>query len=222
MIEQSETVIIVAGGKGERMKNSVPKQFIEIKNKPILMHTIGTFLNYNSKIRIIVVLPKNQIEHWNVLCKKYAFTSNHIVVSGGETRFQSVKNGLMHAGNEGWIAVHDGVRPLVSNKTIRNCFIEAKLSGAAIPVTDVEESIRQINENGNCSIDRSNYKLVQTPQVFKAGVLHKAYQQTYIDLFTDDASVVEYDGVKISLVNGNRENIKITTPFDLKMAEYLL
>jgi len=220
--DKTETVIIVAGGKGERMQTCVPKQFIELKNKPVLMHTIGVFLNYNSKINIIVVLPETQMENWRELCKKHAFSIQHIVVNGGNTRFESVKNGLRYAGNDGLIAVHDGVRPLVSHHTIKACFDEAERSGTAIPVVDVVESIRLIDDDGSCSVDRSKFKLVQTPQVFKAQILQKAYQQTYTSLFTDDAAVVENYGVKINLVQGNRENIKITTPFDLKIAEHLL
>ena len=222
MTDKSETVIIVAGGKGERMQTSVPKQFIEINNKPVLMHTIGVFLDYNSKISVIVVLPETQIENWHALCKKHAFTVPHRVVNGGETRFHSVKNGLKHAGPDGLIAVHDGVRPLVSIRTIDACFREAEINGASIPVIDSVESIRQINEYGSISVDRSKYKLVQTPQIFKAEILHKAYLQEFTPLFTDDASVVENIGVKIHLVEGNRENIKITSPFDLKIAEALL
>ncbi|MEA4935721.1 MAG: 2-C-methyl-D-erythritol 4-phosphate cytidylyltransferase [Paludibacter sp.] len=222
MTDKSETVIIVAGGKGERMQSSVPKQFIEIKNKPVLMHTIRVFLEYNRKMNIIVVLPENQMDNWRELCKKHAFTATHLLVCGGDTRFQSVKNGLKYAGYDGLIAVHDGVRPLVSIKTIDACFNEADINGTAIPVIDAVESVRQINENGSISVDRSKFKLVQTPQVFKAEILQKAYTQDYTSAFTDDASVVEHDGAKINLVEGNRENIKITSPFDLRIAEVLL
>jgi len=220
--DKTETVIIVAGGKGERMQTSVPKQFIELKNIPVLMHTISVFLSYNSKINIIVVLPQTQMENWRELCKKHAFTIQHLVVKGGDTRFESVKNGLRYVGNKGLIAVHDGVRPLVSHHTIKTCFEEAERCGTAIPVVDAVESIRQIDDDGSCSVDRSKFKLVQTPQVFKAEILQKAYEQVFIPLFTDDAAVVENYGIKINLVKGNRENIKITTPFDLKIAEALL
>lgn len=222
MTDKQETVIIVAGGKGERMQTSVPKQFIEINNQPVLMHTIGVFLDYNSKINVIVVLPETQIENWHALCKKHAFTFPHKVVTGGATRFHSVKNGLKYVGNSGLIAVHDGVRPLVSIRTIDACFREAEINGASIPVIDPVESIRQINENGSNSVDRSKYKLVQTPQIFKAEILQKAYLQEFTSFFTDDASVVENIGITIHLVEGNRENIKITSPFDLKIAEALL
>ncbi|MDO9634949.1 MAG: 2-C-methyl-D-erythritol 4-phosphate cytidylyltransferase [Paludibacter sp.] len=222
MSDKHETVIIVAGGKGERMQTEIPKQFIEINSKPILMHTIGVFVKYNNKIDVIVVLPETQFENWRGLCKKHAFKIKHRVVRGGLTRFDSVKNGLNHAGNAGLIAVHDGVRPLVSIRTIQLCFDEAKNKGAAIPVIEAVESLRQIDENKSFSVDRTKFKMVQTPQVFDAKILKKAYTQEYSPLFTDDAAVVESSGIKINLVEGNCENIKITTPFDLKMAEMLL
>ena len=222
MSDKHETVIIVAGGKGERMQTEIPKQFIEINSKPILMHTIGVFVKYNNKIDVIVVLPETQFENWRELCKKHAFEIKHRVVCGGLTRFDSVKNGLNHVGNAGLIAVHDGVRPLVNIKTIQLCFDEAKRSGAAIPVIEAVESLRQIDENKSFSVDRTKFKMVQTPQVFDAKILKHAYTQAYVPLFTDDAGVVESSGIKINLVEGNRENIKITTPFDLKMAEMLL
>jgi len=218
----TETVIIVAGGKGERMQTDIPKQFIELKSRPVLMHTIDVFIQYNHQIDVIVVLPETQIEYWRKLCKKYAFETYHQVTSGGSVRFESVKNGLIMAKNYGLIAVHDGVRPLVSVTTIAACFREAKQSGAAIPVIEPVESIRQLEGNENLAVDRNKFRLVQTPQVFDARILKKAYQQDFSPLFTDDASVVEASGVKISLVEGNRENIKITTPFDLKLAETML
>jgi len=217
-----ETVIIVAGGKGERMKSDVPKQFIELKSKPILMHTINVFYNYNKQMDIIVVLPEIQIEQWHSLCKRHAFAINHQVVAGGIERFDSVKNGLKLADNKGIIAVHDGVRPLVSTQTISDCFKEAAISGAAIPVIDINESIRYVDEYENKAVDRSKFKIVQTPQVFKADILKESYKQQYSPAFTDDASVVEAFGVKIKTVQGNRENIKITTPIDLKLAELTL
>lgn len=222
MSDIHETVIIVAGGKGERMQTEIPKQFIEINSKPILMHTIGVFVKYNNKIDVIVVLPETQFDNWRELCKKHAFEIKHRVVRGGLTRFDSVKNGLAHAENEGLIAVHDGVRPLVSIRTIQLCFDEAKCSGTAIPVVEAVESLRQIDENKSFSVDRTKFKMVQTPQVFDAKILKDAYTQEYSPLFTDDASVVESSGIKINLVEGNCENIKITTPFDLKMVEMLL
>lgn len=218
-----QSVIIVAGGKGERMQLDIPKQFIEIHSKPILMHTISRFFSFNPEMHIIVVLPENQLNNWTELCKKHAFDIRHEIVAGGSSRFESVKNGLKLAPQEGFIAVHDGVRPLVSPETIDRCFAMAELSGAAIPVSDAIESIRQILPDGSSiAVNRSSYKMVQTPQVFNAKVIQLAYRQEFSNQFTDDASVVEASGYKISLVEGNRENIKITTPFDLIMAEKLL
>lgn len=217
-----ETVIIVAGGKGERMQTDIPKQFIELKSRPVLMHTMDVFVKYNNQINVIVVLPETQIENWNRLCKKHAFQTNHQVVKGGIVRFESVKNGLKISSDLGLIAVHDGVRPLVSQTTIAACFREARKSGAAIPVVMPVESIRQVEGDESVAVDRNRFRLVQTPQVFDANILKKAYDQEYNPLFTDDASVVEAFGVKISLVEGNRENIKITTPFDIKLAEKMI
>ena len=217
-----KTAIIVAGGKGERMNAEIPKQFLEIHGKPILMHTLEVFRRYDASMELILVLPSVQIEFWKELCKKHAFDIPHQIVSGGQTRFQSVKNGLKATRSNLLIAVHDGVRPLVSIDTIERCFDEAEKSGAAIPVIDLVESIRQISENESSSVDRSAYKQVQTPQVFESELLKKAYEQEFTPLFTDDASVVEALGTKIQLVEGNRENIKITTEFDLKIAESLI
>jgi 2-C-methyl-D-erythritol 4-phosphate cytidylyltransferase len=218
-----QTVIIVAGGKGERMNSATPKQFLEIKSKPVLMHTMTNFYTWNKLIRLIVVLPETQLLNWELLCKKHAFNIPHQIVKGGVTRFESVKNGLSASDNEGIIAVHDGVRPLVSHQTISRCFTEAEKTGAVIPVMDAVESIRQILPDGSSlAVNRNEFKLVQTPQVFSAEILHRAYQQEYSSFFTDDASVVEAIGVKISLVEGNRENIKITSPEDLILAKTLL
>jgi len=217
-----KTAIIVAGGKGERMGTTIPKQFIEIKGKPILMYTIEAFLRYEVSLQIIVVLPAIQMEYWSTLCEKHKFNFTHKVVAGGETRFQSVKNGLSAIEHSGLVAVHDGVRPLVSIATIARSFDTSETLGNAIPVIDLVDSIRQITPTGNSSVDRTAYKLIQTPQVFDVETLKKAYKQPYSQLFTDDASVVESLGIKINLVEGNKENIKITTAFDLKLAEILL
>jgi 2-C-methyl-D-erythritol 4-phosphate cytidylyltransferase len=214
--------IIVAGGKGERMGTDIPKQFIVIHGKPILMHTIDAFLSYDASLQIIIVLPQIQMDYWNELCKSYGFDIAHHIVAGGETRFQSVINGLKAVKGAGLVAVHDGVRPLVSAATIARCYTEAEKSGNAIPVVDLVDSIRQITPNGSVSVDRTVYKLVQTPQVFEIELLNKAYEQPYSNFFTDDASVVENLGYEINLVEGNRENIKITTAFDLRLTEILL
>ncbi len=217
-------IIIVAGGKGLRMGGDIPKQFLPIEGKPVLMRTIDSFVNYDKAINVIVVLPVDHQSYWAELCKKYQFSTPHTIANGGETRFHSVKNGLALVPNNGncVVGVHDGVRPFASNATISVAYDTANEKGTAIPVIDCVDSIRQITENGNKAEDRSLYKLVQTPQVFKADLLHKAYEQDFTNLFTDDASVVEAAGHPVELTPGNRENIKITTPFDLIIAEALV
>ncbi|MDR3653998.1 MAG: 2-C-methyl-D-erythritol 4-phosphate cytidylyltransferase [Paludibacter sp.] len=218
---KAKIAIIVAGGKGERMNADIPKQFLEIDGKPVLMYSLEVFHRYNADIQIILVLPEVQIEFWNELCKKHNFVLPHQIVAGGTTRFQSVKNGLKAVTIPSLVAIHDGVRPLVSVETIARCFDEAERHNAAIPVVDLVDSIRQITENGSQSVDRNAFKLVQTPQVFDSEILKRAYEQDFLALFTDDASVVEAIGETIHLVEGNRENIKITTEFDLRIAETL-
>lgn len=214
--------IIVAGGKGERMGKETPKQFLELAGKPILMHTIEKFRTTFPEIEIILALPENQISFWEELCVLYEFPfSPKRVVKGGKTRFHSVKNALALVVEKSIVAVHDGVRPLVSKETIINCFEEAEKKGNAIPVVDVIDSLRFVSkqEGTNQSVTRSCYKVVQTPQCFNSDVLLRAYQQEFDDSFTDDASVVEKLGEKIYLVPGNNENIKITSPIDLSLAE---
>lgn len=220
-MKKIRVALIVAGGKGERMNALIPKQFLELNGKPILMHTIEAFYNFDHKIRIILVLPENQIEFWNSLCKKHAFNINHQIVKGGVTRFYSVQNGLRIAPVPSSIAVHDGVRPLVGIETIERCFDAVQNYDAVIPVITSIDSIRQITSDGNVAVDRQLFRLVQTPQVFDGEILKKAYEQEFSQFFTDDASVVEAYGVKIHLVNGNIENIKITTEMDLKIAGLL-
>ncbi|HEY5507321.1 MAG TPA: 2-C-methyl-D-erythritol 4-phosphate cytidylyltransferase [Paludibacter sp.] len=218
----NKTAIIVAGGKGERMNADVPKQFLEIQGKPILMHTLEAFINFDASLQLILVLPAAQVDFWQTLCEAHDFNIPHQIVAGGQTRFQSVKNGLDAVKVPAIVAIHDGVRPLVSKDTISRCFDAAAKFGAAIPTMDSIESIRFVDANGSKSVDRTAYKMVQTPQVFDAELLKKAYEQEFSALFTDDASVVEAMGVTVQLVEGNRENIKITTEFDLIVAERLL
>lgn len=209
-------VIIVAGGKGLRMGTDIPKQFLLLDGKPILMHTISRFHDYDPSIYIIVVLPTDQQTYWQDLCCKYHFSTPHVIASGGVERFHSVLNGLslVPAGTE-LIAVHDGVRPYVSVEVIRNCFEAADKHGAAIPVIDIVETLRHVTSGGSHTVPRNEYKLVQTPQAFRASILHEAYRQPFSPGFTDDASVVESAGHIVTLVPGNRENIKITTKSDL-------
>lgn len=216
------SVIIVAGGSGSRFKSEIPKQFIELNGKPILMHSITAFYKYQENIEIIVVLPEHQVDYWHSLCKKHNFKIKHKVENGGKTRFESVKNGLDTVKNsQNLIAIHDGVRPLVSENTIERCFREAEISGNAIPAILSVDSVRQVSIETNFPIDRSKLRLIQTPQVFKIDILKKAYRQKYKNSFTDDASVVEAMCEKINLVEGNRENIKITNKIDLVIAKAL-
>ncbi len=219
----SSSVIIVAGGSGSRMGGDLPKQFLELKGKPVLMHTIERFYGYNNNLHIVLVLPQAYIDYWNSLIKKCNFTIKHSVTTGGATRFNSVKNGLsIISGDADFVAVHDGARPLVSDKTIDNCFTMAKENGAAIPVIDVDDSLRMVTDNGSEHVERSSYKRVQTPQVFRADIIVKAYDLGYDPVFTDDASVVEAAGHKIWLADGNIENIKITHKTDMVIAEAII
>jgi 2-C-methyl-D-erythritol 4-phosphate cytidylyltransferase len=214
--------LIVAGGSGKRMKSLVPKQFMPIKGLPVLMHTINKFHRYDAGIRIILVLPEDQMTTWKDLCGKNKFSVKHEVVKGGDTRFHSVQKNLGEIPEECLVAVHDGVRPLVSMETIHRCFISAAEKGNAVPCVEIPETLRILDENGNKPADRSKYRLIQTPQVFFGGVLKEAYQQEYRNSFTDDATVVESRGHTIHLVEGNPENIKITLKHDLAFAESLL
>lgn len=215
-------LIIVAGGKGLRMGGEIPKQFLPINGKPILMLTIEKFYSFDAEMKIILVLPKDQHSYWKSLCESYNFQLPHIVAQGGETRFHSVKNGLFFASNDGFVAIHDGVRPFVSHEVIERCFAEAVSCQAVVPVVDVVDSVRFVDGEKNVTVDRNAYKLVQTPQVFSTILLKNAYNQEFSSLFTDDASVVESYGSSVKLVQGNRENIKITTPFDIQIANALI
>ena len=214
-------IIIVAGGKGLRMGGDIPKQFLPVCGKPVLMRTLEAFHAYDSAIHIILVLPVSQQAYWEELCAEYHFALPHDVADGGETRFHSVMNGLAKIEGEGLVGVHDGVRPFVSQEVIARCYEEAAEKKAVIPVIGVVETVRQLVDGESVTVPRDQYKLVQTPQVFDLALLRKAYHQEYTDMFTDDASVVEALGEKVHLVEGNRENIKLTTPFDLKLAELL-
>lgn len=211
--------IIVAGGSGQRMKSAIPKQFIELNGKPILMHTLEKFYCAKSSIDLIVVLPKSHQTTWNTLCYKHQFTIPHRVCEGGISRFQSVQNGLTLCTEESIIAVHDGVRPLVTPDFILNIYRETESKKALIPVCPVIESIRKVNGNDSVALDRNQYYSVQTPQCFTSTLLHKAYKQDEQNTFTDDASVVEALGEKVALFNGEVDNIKITSSKDLLMAE---
>ena len=224
-------VIIVAGGKGLRMGSDIPKQFLPIGGKPVLMRTIERFREYSPTLQIILVLPKAQQDYWRELCQQHNFPlpqqggarggSSYLLADGGETRFHSVQHGLALIPDDaqGVVGVHDGVRPFPSIEVIRNCYETARTAKAVIPVIPVVETLRHITEGTK---PRGDYRLVQTPQTFDIQLLKAANRQPYNDNFTDDASVVEAFGFDITLVEGNRENIKITTPYDLKLAEILI
>jgi len=209
-------VIIVAGGKGTRMKADIPKQFMLLSGKPVLMRTVEAFVGFDPDIRIILVLPEDQFSYWDDLCTEHSFSLKHLKVAGGLTRFDSVKNGLAIASDQGLIGVHDGVRPFIHPDTIRRIYQEAKNSGNAIPAIPPAESVRIETKASNHIVDRSTVRLIQTPQVFQAKDLKKAYNQQYQNTFTDDASVLEAAGYKINLVEGQTGNLKITTKEDLK------
>lgn len=220
--------IIVAGGKGLRMGGDIPKQFIPVNGMPVLMHTIRRFREFDPQMHIVLVLPKDHQDYWRQLCNEYRFTDRHDITDGGSTRFHSSQNGIMalaEAPDSDIVAIHDGVRPLVSVETIGRCFTAAAESGAAIPVLPVIDTLRYVghaDENGvnteqGHNVLRSDYRVVQTPQTFRLALLRRAFTQPFSERFTDDASVVEALGEKVTMVDGNRENIKITTPYDLKV-----
>lgn len=216
------SVIIVAGGKGLRMGSDLPKQFIPVAGKPVLMRTVEAFHSYDSNIDIILVLPYSHHVYWKELCANYHFGIPHTIAMGGETRFHSVKNGLGLV-NGGIVAVQDGVRPFASKEMIERCFDAAERYKAVIPVIDSTDSLREMTDGTRSRIiDRSKIRLVQTPQVFHTEILKKAYETEFKDTFTDDASVVEAMGINVHLVKGEVTNIKITTPLDLKIGELIV
>jgi len=217
-----EYTLIVAGGKGTRIKSKLPKQFLELNGLPILMHTINAFLRYNREMTIILVLPEDDFALWNELCVKHNFTTKLILTKGGESRFQSVKNGLAKIEGEGVVAIHDGVRPLVSEDIIGASFHLAAVHESAVAAVRLKESIRMTDQDNTKAMDRSRFRLIQTPQTFKVSLIKQAYQQKEDASLTDDASVAERAGHIISLFEGSYENIKITTQEDLIVAKALL
>lgn len=216
----TDYIIIVAGGKGLRMGSDIPKQFLPIGGKPVLMRTIERFHHFSEALQIILVLPKAQQTYWHELCEQYQFDVPYMLADGGETRFHSVQHGLALIPDDaqGVVGVHDGVRPFPAIDVIRRCYDTARTAKAVIPVTPVVETLRHITEGTK---PRGDYRLVQTPQTFDIQLLKAANRQPFSEAFTDDASVVESYGHAITMVEGNRENIKITTPFDLAIAETL-
>lgn len=223
-MDSRRSVVVVAGGKGLRMGGEIPKQFIPVGGRPVLIRTLENFYAWDSSAQLILVLPESQIDYWNALCEEYSLKVPHEIAKGGATRFESVCNGLkMVSANTKSVAVHDGVRPFVSHDVISRCFDAIDTVEAVVPVVAPVESLRRVVGNGESrSENRDDYRLVQTPQVFRIETLFRAYEQPFNPSFTDDASVVESIGCKITIVEGNRENIKLTTPFDLMIAESLL
>ncbi len=218
-----DAVVVVAGGSGRRMKSKIPKQFLPIGNLPVLMRTLTVFYEFCAQTQIILVLPKAQIDYWQNLCREYNFSIQHTIVEGGQERFFSVKNGIEKINAQsGIVAIHDGVRPLVDLATIRRGVQAAQKHKATIPVIVENNSVRVVENGENCYFDRNKIRIVQTPQVFDIELIKKAYRLPYSSAFTDDASVVEKLGEKIFLFEGNMENIKITTNFDLNFANFLL
>jgi 2-C-methyl-D-erythritol 4-phosphate cytidylyltransferase len=230
------STIIVAGGSGKRMGAALPKQFLLLKGKPLLMWTIEAFHRFDAAMHLIVVLPQDHHATWLDLCTKHGFTIAHTLVSGGAERFHSTLEGLKAVAHEGLVAVHDGVRPLVSAELIARCFAAADEHGAAIPVVAISSSMRQVSEidapssrlspstplRESRAVDRSRLRAVQTPQCFKAPLLRRAFELPYNPAFTDEATLVERLGVEVQLVEGEERNIKVTTPFDLLVAEVVL
>ena len=210
----TDYIIIVAGGKGLRMGTDIPKQFLPIGGKPVLMRTLERFREYSADLQIILVLPKAQQDYWQELCQEYDFKVEYQMTDGGETRFHSVQHGLALIPDdaEGVVGVHDGVRPFPSIDVIRNCYETARKKKAVIPVIPIVETVRHLQDETSVTVPRGDYRLVQTPQTFDIQLLKAANRQPYNNGFTDDASVVEAFGFDITLVEGNRENIKITTP----------
>jgi 2-C-methyl-D-erythritol 4-phosphate cytidylyltransferase len=220
-MNSSNSVIITAAGHGKRMGSQIPKQFLPICGRPILMHTITRFYDFDAFIEIILTLPVDWVDYWDELCVEYGFNIPHRVVTGGVKRFESVKNAINHATGD-LIAIHDGVRPLVTVDTIKRCFESAQILKAAIPAVRPNTVLRIKTEDGSEKVSREEIVSTQTPQVFQRGILIRAYKQEYAQIFSDDASVVENLGISIHVVEGNDENIQITTKKDIKYAEDVL
>ena len=221
-MNNNEYALIVAGGKGTRIKSKVPKQFLDLNGLPLLMHTINIFYQYSQAITVIVVLPEDDFPLWEELCLLNNYHKPVILQKGGDTRFQSVKNGLEKINGEGLVAIHDGVRPLVSKDIIGASFRLAAEHGSAVAAVRLKESIRMTDQDNTKAMDRSKFRLIQTPQTFQVSLIKQAYQIKEDPTLTDDASVAEKSGHSISLFEGSYENIKITTAEDLVIAEALL
>lgn len=221
MVKKKYAVIVTAGGIGKRMGAEIPKQFLMLEKEPILMRTIRCFYNFNSEIEIIVTLPYDWQSYWQEICEKHTFTIPHKIVDGGNERFDSIKNALSYCDAD-FVAIHDGVRPLLSSELIAQCFLALAEVKAVVPALPLKESLRKGSAVDSIAVDRSIYFTIQTPQCFHTDVIKLAYQTSYQSKFTDDASVYESAGGKIKLIEGEEQNRKITTPYDLKIAEMFL
>lgn len=219
---EQHTVIIVAGGQGTRMKSELPKQFLSIGGIPVIIRTLQNWMSLKQNFRFIVALPKNHIDYFENLVSQHLPGFSCLLSAGGETRFHTVQNALEKAPDTGLIAIHDAVRPFVSHRVILSCLETCRIMGNAIPVMEIPESIRQLDGKDSRPVSREQFRIVQTPQVFRSELVKKAYRQDFHTSFTDDASVVESTGIKIHLVEGNRENIKLTNPEDLALATLML
>lgn len=221
-MQLKEYALIVAGGKGTRIQSQIPKQYLEVNGLPILMHTLNAFFRYNKDITIVLVLPQDDFPRWSELCKKFNFNKPLILQQGGDTRFQSVRNGLAKIEGDGLVAIHDGVRPLVSADIIGASFHLAAVHKSAVAAVRLKESIRMTDQDNTKAVDRSRFRLIQTPQTFDVKLIRQAYTIKEDQSLTDDASVAERSGHVISLFEGSYENIKITTQEDLVIAEALM
>ena len=214
--------VIVAGGKGVRMNSAVPKQFLPLNGKPVLWHTVNAFLTAYPDIEIVLVLPSDQLSYAQILLQEYPERIDLTIMQGGETRFHSVQNGLKAVSEDAIVFVHDGVRPLVSAQLIQRCGEQAMTKGSAIPATMVPDSMRLLEDDESSPVNREHLRIIQTPQTFRSDIILPAFEQEYSEAFTDEATVVESYGTKVYLVEGERSNIKVTTPEDMIIAEALI
>lgn len=216
------SVLVVAGGSGVRMDSDTPKQFLVMGGLPVIFHSINAFIRFDPSMQVVVALSENHFSYWRELCERYSFTASHTLSKGGETRFQTVRQGLALIPDDRIVAIHDAVRPLVSQRTIEQGFRDALTFGNAVPVIPLNESVRWSEGKKNQPVDRDRLRIVQTPQVFESSLIKRAYGRIPGEGFTDDASVLETMGETIHLYEGNRENFKITYPGDLILAEAFL
>lgn len=214
--------IIVAGGKGVRMGMALPKQFLPLAGKPVLYHTVKAFADAYEDMNIILVLPEDQLSYAQIVLQAFQERIDVTIVSGGETRFHSVQNGLKAVEGDAVIFVHDGVRPIITKELIQKCYVQAIEKGSAIPAVAVTDSIRLIQGDTNQPVDRTKLRSIQTPQTFRSEILLPAFEQVYRDEFTDEATVVEMAGHEVHLIEGDKKNIKLTTPEDMEWAEMML